>query len=306
MKKFLLLTVITILVPFVIVSIFIQNETIKFLYNKNTTDVVRVKREATGEINTVPFEEYVTGVLAGEVPTSFHMEALKAQAVAARSYVMKKIEDNKGQDYDVVDTVSNQVYLDEVTLKEKWKDQYVEKINIVKTAVKETQGQYLMYDGKIVQAFFFSTSTGKTENSEEVFQTALPYLRSVDSTWDQDVSPVFKEEYNFSVHDFYQKIGLPYNKTVTYEVTKKTSTGRIKEVKIDGTVLKASDLSGKLSLRSTFFTLEQVGSTIHMTTKGYGHGVGMSQYGAQAMAKSGSTYDQILKYYYQGVNIQKK
>ena len=196
--------------------------------------------------------------------------------------------------------------MDDAQLKEKWKDQYDEKMKIIESAVNETKGEYLEYDGKVAQAFFFSTSAGKTENSEEVFQSALPYLRSVDSSWDQEVSPVFQQDYQFSVHDFYQQLGLPYKETVQFQVTKQTSTGRVKEVNIDGTVLKASDISSKLGLRSTFFTFEQIGSNIHMTTKGYGHGVGMSQYGAQAMALKGSTYDQILKHYYQGVQIKKK
>lgn len=306
MKQIMLLTVIVILVPFLVIMILVKNNTLLFFYDANKQDMVRIKRETTGQIDTVPFEEYVKGVLAGEVPTSFHIEALKAQAVAARSYAMKKIEDNTATDYDVVDTVSNQVYMDDAQLKEKWKDQYDEKMKIIESAVNETKGEYLEYDGKVAQAFFFSTSAGKTENSEEVFQSALPYLRSVDSSWDQEVSPVFQQDYQFSVHDFYQKLELPYKETVQFQVTKQTSTGRVKEVNIDGTVLKASDISSKLGLRSTFFTFEQIGSSIHMTTKGYGHGVGMSQYGAQAMALKGSTYDQILKHYYQGVQIKKK
>ena len=306
MKQVMLLTVIVILVPFLVITILVKNNTFLFSYNANDQDMIRVKRETTGQIDTVPFEEYVKGVLAGEVPTSFHIEALKAQAVAARSYAMKKIEDNTTTDYDVVDTVSNQVYMDDAMLKEKWKDQYDEKLKIIERAVNETKGEYLEYDGKVAQAFFFSTSAGKTENSEEVFQSALPYLRSVDSSWDQEVSPVFQQNYQFSVHDFYQKLGLPYKETVQFQVTKQTSTGRVKEVNIDGTVLKASDISSKLGLRSTFFTFEQAGTNIVMTTKGYGHGVGMSQYGAQAMALKGSTYDQILKHYYQGVQIKKK
>lgn len=306
MKQIMLLTVIVILVPFLVITILVKNNTLLFSYDTNKQDMVRIKRETTGQIDTVPFEEYVKGVLAGEVPTSFHIEALKAQAVAARSYAMKKIEDNTATDYDVVDTVSNQVYMDDAQLKEKWKDQYDEKMKIIESAVNETKSEYLEYDGKVAQAFFFSTSAGKTENSEEVFQSALPYLRSVDSSWDQEVSPVFQQDYQFSVHDFYQKLGLPYKETVQFQVTKQTSTGRVKEVNIDGTVLKASDISSKLGLRSTFFTFEQIGSNIHMTTKGYGHGVGMSQYGAQAMALKGSTYDQILKHYYQGVQIKKK
>ena len=242
MKQIMLLTVIVILVPFLVITILVKNNTLLFSYDTNKQDMVRIKRETTGQIDTVPFEEYVKGVLAGEVPTSFHIEALKAQAVAARSYAMKKIEDNTATDYDVVDTVSNQVYMDDAQLKKKWKDQYDEKMKIIESAVNETKGEYLEYDGKVAQAFFFSTSAGKTENSEEVFQSALPYLRSVDSSWDQEVSPVFQQDYQFSVHDFYQKLGLPYKETVQFQVTKQTSTGRVKEVNIDGTVLKESDI----------------------------------------------------------------
>ena len=124
MKKLIITTLIIILIPFIIVTIFIKDETIKFNFISNS--VVRVKRE-NGNIDRVFFEEYVKGVLAGEMPTSFDLEALKAQAVAARSYVLKKMEQNKEKDYDVVDTVMNQVYLDDATLKEKWKDKYEEK-----------------------------------------------------------------------------------------------------------------------------------------------------------------------------------
>ena len=113
MKQIMLLTVIVILVPFLVITILVKNNTLLFSYDTNKQDMVRIKRETTGQIDTVPFEEYVKGVLAGEVPTSFHIEALKAQAVAARSYAMKKIEDNTATDYDVVDTVSNQVYMDD-------------------------------------------------------------------------------------------------------------------------------------------------------------------------------------------------
>lgn len=132
------------------------------------------------------------------MPTSFDLEALKAQAVAARSYVLKKMEQNKEQDYDVVDTVMNQVYLDDATLKEKWKDKYEEKNNKIKQAIVETKGEYMTYNNEVIEAFFFSTSTGKTENSGEVFQTQLPYLKSVDSAWDEEVSPVFSQDNNLS------------------------------------------------------------------------------------------------------------
>lgn len=304
MRKVIVITLLIILIPYFIVSFFIPDEEeINFEYMSNRS--VRVRREKTGTIDKVPFEEYVAGVLAGEMPLNFHIEALKAQSVAARSYVMKKIGDSVGKEYDVVDTVSNQVYLDDATMKEKWKSQYDEKMALLKKVIYATRGEYLEYDGKVAEAFFFSTSTGKTENSEEVFQAALPYLRSVDSKWDEAVSPVFRVNYDMSTSDFYTKLGLPYANDFHYQVTKKTSTGRVKEVNINGTVISASDIYSKLKLRSTFFTIEQVGTNIHITTKGFGHGVGMSQYGAEGMAQNGYKYDEILKYYYQGVIINK-
>lgn len=303
MKKFFLITLLIILVPFLTVIIFIKDDEIKFYYLSNMN--VRVKREAKGLVESVPFEDYVVGVLAGEVPTSFDIEALKAQAVAARTYVMKKMQDNKDKDYDVVDTVENQVYLDNEQLKEKWNDKYVEKINRVKEAVIGTKGEYLIYDGKVIEAFFFSTSVGKTENSEEIFTSAKPYLRSVDSSWDEEVSPVFNVSFEFSLQEFYDKLGLKYNDDLKIEVLSTTSTGRIKEIKINDKKFTGGQVYSKLSLKSTFFTITKIGNSVVVNTKGYGHGVGMSQYGALAMAKKGYTYDEILKYYYQGVDIKK-
>ncbi len=303
LKKIILASIMILIIPYVIVSLCIKDEITNFKFMSNK--MVRVKREATGNIEKVPFEEYVTGVLAGEMPVNFELEALKAQAVAARSYVMKKIEQNQNQEFDVVDTVSNQVYIDETTLKERWKDEFEDKISKIKTAINETKGEYLTYDNQIVEAFFFSTSTGKTENVEEVFVQALPYLRSVDSSWDAEVSPVFETTSEYSLSDFYTKLNLPYQEVLQIEFTKTTSTGRVKELSINGTLFKASDVSSKLKLRSTFFSFEQIGSNVKIQNKGFGHGVGMSQYGAQAMAKKGYTYEQILKHYYQGVEISK-
>lgn len=303
MKKVIIITMLVIFIPYIIVINFMKEEEMKFYFNSN--QMVRVKREKSGTIERIPFELYIKGVLSGEMPTSFHIEALKAQAVAARSYVLKKMEQNKNAEYDVVDTVSNQVYLSDAELKEKWKESYASKINKISKAVLETSGEYLSYQGEIAEAFFFSTSTGVTENSEEVFQEKLPYLRSVESTWDQEVSPVFQEVNRFSITDFYQKLGLEYQENLNLKITKATSTGRVKELIVNDKLFSAGDFYQKLGIRSTYFTVSQQGTEIIVTTKGYGHGVGMSQYGAEGMAQSGYKYDQILKHYYQGVEIKK-
>ena len=302
MKKLILVTLLVIIIPFLFVNIFVKTDEIKFKYITNNT--IRVKDEQTNIIKEIPFEEYIKGVVAGEMPATFELEALKAQAVASRSYAMYQMTATKDKDYDVLNTTDNQVYLTDEQLKNNWKEDYPKKINKIKTAIAETSGEYLTYNGEIVNAMFFSTSVGSTENSEEVFVSALPYLRSVDSTWDKE-SPVYIDTYTFTLEDFYKKLNLPFNQTLKIEVTEKTSTGRTKTLKINDQEMKGRDVATKLSLRSNYFDIVQNQNNITITTKGFGHGVGMSQYGANGMAKEGYKYDQILKHYYQNTEIKK-
>ena len=304
MKKIIILLLMLIGIPYLITICFIKkDDEIKFYFSSNTT--VRIKRNATGKIDNVLLEDYIVGVLAGEMPVSFEIEALKAQAVAARTYVMKRLVNNKNNDYDIIDTTLNQVYLDNDELKKKWGNNYVNYINKLKTAVLETSGEYITYKDNIIDALFFSTSVGATENSEEVFVSALPYLRSVDSSWDAEVSPVFSENNTFSLKEFYNKLNLTYSNNLSIDVLQTTSTGRIKKIKINGTTFNGTAVAGKLGIRSDYFNISRDNDTVLVTTKGYGHGVGMSQYGAEAMAKKGYTYDKILKHYYKDVDIKK-
>lgn len=302
MKKIILLTVIIILIPLLILQVF-NNTEVKFDFVENT--FVRLKRNNTGNIDVLPLEEYVVGVVAGEIPVTFHDEALKAQAVAARTYVLKKMENNKGE-FDVIDTTANQVYIDNATLKEKWGINYIKNINKIRNAVQETKGEYMTYNGEIITAFFFSTSVGKTENSEDIFSSALPYLRSVASPWDENISPVFNEKNKFNLADFYKYLNLSYNSKLSYKILSTTSTGRIKTISINNTIFSGQTVAQALNLRSSFFTIEQDNNDVYITTKGYGHGVGMSQYGAYGMAMQGYKYNEILKYYYKDIEIVKK
>ena len=301
-KKVLFFSLIIFLIPYIFVNVFIQNDEITFNFSSNS--IVRVYRENLNRIDRVPIEEYVVGVLSGEMPVSFELEALKAQAVASRSYVMYLISKNKDKDYDVVDTVNNQVYLDSSNQKEKWKDDYVSNVNKIKQAVLDTAGEYLVYDDKVVNAMFFSTSSGMTENSEEVFSSEVPYLRSVVSTWDE-ISPVYTDTKKFSKEDFYKLLNLKYNEKLNLNILSTTSTGRILKLSINNKEFTGREVCSKLNLRSSFFSIREYDDGIVVTTKGFGHGVGMSQYGAQGMAKDGYKYDEILKYYYSGVEIKK-
>ena len=302
MKKILLFSFLFIIIPFIIISLYViyPNEQ-EFKFTRNT--MVKVYRTKTKEIEVVPLEEYVMGVVAGEMPASFNKEALKAQAVAARSYIMYKISKNKNTKYDVVDTVTNQVYLNDSELKKKWGKNYEEYKTKIKSAVSDTAYQYITYNGQIAEALFFSTSSGKTENSEDVFVSKVHYLKSVDSSWDK-ISPVFSVQEEFEINDFLKKLHLDSTNKVNIKVLNKTSSGRVQKISVNGTTFTGSNFVNLLGLRSVNFSVN-VDKKIIITTKGYGHGVGMSQYGAEGMARAGYTYDEILKHYYTDVKIEK-
>ncbi len=302
MKKILLFSCLVILIPYIIISILFKNDKVEFIFTNNTT--VRILRTATNEIDVVPLEEYIMGVVAGEMPISFELEALKAQAVASRSYVMYQMIHNKNDNYDVVDTVLNQVYLDDQSLKDKWGDKYGENIDKVQQAVSDTAYKYLTYDDEIVEAMFFSTSAGYTENSEDVFSASVPYLRSVESSWD-NISPVFDVSMDYTYDIFCNLLGIPYSKNLNIEILEQTPHNKIKKIKINDKEFTGTEVTNLLSLKSGYFTIKEQDNKVYISTKGYGHGVGMSQYGAQGMALEGYTYDNILKHYYTGVEIKK-
>ena len=301
-KKILLFSLLIILIPYIVVTLFIRDDEITFNFSSNS--MIRVYREDLGIIDAVPIEEYVVGVVAGEMPVEFEIEALKAQAVAARSYVMKQAEKNIKKEYDVVDTVLNQVYLDKERLTQVWKESYTNNINKIKTAVLSTKGEYISYNDKVAEALFFSTSPGMTENSEDVFSSKVDYLRSVESPWDE-ISPVYVTNKTFTLEEFYKLLGLEYSKNLNVEVLDTTKTGRIKLIKINGKEMTGKFICNKLNLRSTYFEIIKEDNKIIIKNKGYGHGVGMSQYGAQGMAKEGYNYKEILKHYYTGIEIKK-
>lgn len=305
MKKIIIFTLIIIIIPFFIIAIYNLNkvEEIELNYINNTT--IRVKRLKTDAIETIPLESYIVGVLAGEMPIYFEKEALKAQAVASRSYAIKRIEYNKDNDYDVVDSIMNQVYLDEDYLKEAWGNNYVVNINKLRSAVNETIDECLTYDDKVIDALFFSTSNGYTEDADLVFNLNLPYLKSVESKWDEKESSAFSTTTVIPLNKFYEKLNLKYNKELKVEIIKRSPTNRVLELKINNQKFTGKDLYNSLSLRSTDFIITQIGTNVFIDMKGYGHGVGMSQYGALGMAKEGYSYKDILSHYYQNTTIKK-
>ncbi len=303
MKKVIIFTLSIILIPFFVVFIyklyFVKEIELNYIENRT----IRVKRLGSNTIQIMPLEEYIVGVIAGEMPIYFNEEAMKAQAIASRSYAIKRIGYNKDMEYDVVDSVMNQVYLDDDYLKQAWKFNYKENINKIRRCVNATLDKVMYYDDEVIDALFFSTSNGYTEDASVIFGLDLPYLKSVESFWDKDTSSAFVSSTSISLKNFFEKLGLPYSDDLEIEVVSKSETGRVIKLKINDTLFSASDVYNKLGLRSYDFSFVKKDDKVIINTCGYGHGVGMSQYGALGMALDGYSYEEILKYYYTGVTI---
>lgn len=299
MKSILSIIFIILFIPLIIINIFFIKES--QIFHVYESSIIRIKREETDEIIEFAFEEYIIGVVSAEMPASFELDALKAQSVAARTYAIKKIKDTSS--YDLVDTVMNQVYIDTEEQKEKWGDNYEFYYNKIKDAVLDTAGEYLVYEDEIIEALYFSTSSGYTQNSEDVFVSAKPYLVSVESSWDT-ISPVFSEENQYSLIDFYTMLDIVYSDSLIIEYTDITDVGRVNELKINDVIFSNSEFINIFDVRSSTYEVTQLSNNVIIKSYGYGHGVGMSQYGAQAMALEGYSYEEILKYYYQGVEIK--
>lgn len=316
MKKMLFFTFFIIAVP----SFFILNKYKEenYFYEKNKNDKIEIEKEKeeikeknieikvlqtkSNKIIKLNIEEYVKGVIAGEMPLTFNEEALKAQAVAARTYALRRINENNK--YDVVDTVMNQVYLSDESLKEKLGLNYEFYLEKIENVIKETKGEYVDYNGTYADTLFFSTSVGSTENSEEIFGTKVSYLQSVSSEWDEEVSPVYKEKNTFSRNTFCNKLNLNDCSKVYVNIVNKTSTGRIKNIIINNKNFTGTEVAYNLGIRSNYFDIYIENNNVVVETKGFGHGVGMSQYGAEGMANNGYTYKEILTHYYQGTTIK--
>lgn len=277
---------------------------------------VRVYLTRTRTVETLPLEQYVTGVLAAEMPVDFELAALKAQAIAARTFIVARLQANDtsgvpGGKADVVDTVLHQAYIPQSALKEWNNEGRMNQLEKLQKAVLDTQGIIMTYKGKPITAAFFSASGGSTENSEDYWSLEVPYLRSVPSPWDARINPNMQETVTFSFQDMFRKLGqqqpatrVSTGKSGTIHILSTTAGGRVKEIRIGEQTYTGREIREKLQLRSSQFTIEIRDSLVNITTFGNGHGVGMSQWGANGMAKEGYTTTQILKHYYTGISFQ--
>lgn len=269
--------------------------------SKNSKDnTIYVSALVNNKKTDLSLEDYIVGVVSCEMPASFDIEALKAMSVAARTYALYKSERNK----TLKTTTDDQCYIDESAMKEKWKNNFDKYYNKINNAVNDTKGEYMTYNDKTIIAFYFSISNGKTENVENVFSQKLDYLVSVDSSWDKRNNSNEKN-IKMKVSDFLKKLNINDNKINNIKIDR-SNTNRINNIKINNKNYKGTKFRSLLNLKSTDIEIKYDNDYVYIHTVGYGHGVGMSQYGANYMAQDGYKYDDILKHYYKGVKIVNK
>lgn len=284
--------------------------------NISEPQLIKVFNSKTDEVIVIEPEEYLKGVVASEMPADFNIEALKAQSVTARTYLLYRLKKYPEGHPDHPDApVCSDIHCQAWTSKndliasheDGWYETYWEKIE---DAVDSTNGQILTYEGKIIEPLFHSTSGGRTENSEDVFSTAVPYLRSVESPYESE-APKLHDSVNLTVDEFIRKIKSIYgnldispdNLNEKIQLGEVSEGGKIKTIYIDNTEITGREMRSIFNLNSTDFNFIQSGDEIEIVTNGYGHGVGMSQWGADGMADEGYDYKEILKHYFTDIKI---
>lgn len=240
-------------------------------------------------------EEYVVGVVAAEMPASFPEEALKAQAVAARTYQLRQMQaaGSNAVLYDV-----GQAYCTTAEQKEKWGEHYADYAAKVRNAVRATAGEIMVYDGEPILAAFHAQSGGRTEDAENVWNEAVPYLRSVDSSEDEK-APQNQTTVTLTAEAVAKALGEG-----ELQILSRTDAGYVAEVQVGENRYSGREVREKLGLRSANFSVAKKDGNWVFTVRGYGHGAGMSQYGASFLAEKGMTYREILRHYYTDIDFQ--
>lgn len=249
---------------------------------------------------TMGLEDYITCVVLGEMPLDFESEALKAQAVVARTYTCNKKQNSKHETCDVcTDSACCQAfYAQEEYLTSGGSKAFYDR---VREAVLQTKGQVLTYQGEIIEATYFSCSGGKTEDAQAVWGSDIPYLQSVESPG-EEMATHYTDTVHFSASEFRKHLGLSDGQ-IRIEDIRYTKGGGVAQLSVNGKIFSGTQLRKLLNLRSTAFVITVMGESVTVTTKGFGHRVGMSQYGAEAMALQGKTYQDILSHYYVGTEL---
>ena len=299
MKNKILLSIIIILLP---ITAFMLSKQVspKNQNNSNQTSQdkeIYIDLLINNEKKQIPLEEYLVSVVGAEVPALFDMEALKSQAVASRTFALYQ-ENTRGYV-----TTADQAYNSLEELQQKWQDNYYTYLKRITDAVNMTKNQVITYNKKLIKSYFYAMSNGYTTTSLSVFNEALPYLNTIMPTFDNETNTKFRVTKKVSKDEFCKTLNIDCAALTINNIITDYSN-RIETLSINKKTYTGIEIRKIFDLRSTDFTITAENNDIIFTTKGYGHGVGMSQYGANAMAKEGSSYKDILEYYYQGVTIE--
>jgi hypothetical protein len=284
----------------------------KNTYNYSKYGTISLLHKKTGEVEQVNLEEYLCNVVSAEMPATFEQEALKAQAIVARTYTIYKILNKKHDNADICDdSTCCQAWISKDDRLAKWEENQRESNwQKICSAVNETSGKIITYENKPIDAFFHSNSGGITEVPVNVWGgTGYPYLQSVETsgenTYTQYASEVTlsQEELINKLKEKYSDISIDFTNSEDIKILEYTESTRVKTVKFGNHEISGVEARTLFGLKSTNFEISRDGNNIKFSVKGYGHGVGMSQTGADSMAKNGSGAEEIIKHFYTGVEI---
>lgn len=282
-----------------------------------STETFKLLRTSTGEVLELSASDYIKGVVSAEIPMDYEIEAIKAQAVAAHTYAIRMKEANTGTDADLKgadfsdDPSKYQAYLSREEFNEMYGDQAEEYWQKCSDAVDAVIGKVMLYEDEPIAAAFHSTSSGKTESAEVVWGSNYAYLVPVDSTYDQNAPSYLSEkkltfqEISDALKQSYPDIVLDGDKAALFQIQSTSESGTVTEVRVGNLTLSGVQIRTALGLSSANFTVQYKAEddSYTFTTRGLGHGVGMSQYGANQMAAEGKHYEEILSHYYTGITL---
>ena len=280
-----------------------------------TADQSRTLRVSIGgSVREMAMDEYLVGVLRAEMPASFEMEALKAQAVAARTYTLHKMASGPIAAHPEADACDDiaccKAYKSAEDAAAEWGTRAAEYEEKLSRAVRETDGEVILYEGEPILAVFCSSTNGHTQNAGAVWQQDLPYLKSVDSPEREDLVPNYYSSVTFTAEEFRSLLLSarpdavltgPCGSWITD--LRRSEAGFVTSLRVGGVEVRGNELRTILSLRSPSFTVEASGEQLTFHVTGYGHGVGMSQYGANILASEGKTCEEILAHYFTGTRV---
>ncbi len=282
------------------------NDTVK-IEEVTATKYFKILDTDTNEISEISYDDYIFGVVAAEMPALYEPEALKAQAVAAHTFALHRKVTNSGKGYDITnDFTVDQAFITEGKAREKWGENAEEYITKIRAAVEATKNLALTYNGEIALSVYHAISSGKTEDCKNVWGGSRPYLISVESVGDK-LSANFLSEKSFSaseIKNIFKNITFKGKESEYFKNLQKTPAGTVKSITVCGTEIKGSELRKALDLNSSCFDVTHKDGVFKFTVYGYGHGVGMSQNGANYMAQQGAEFEEILCHYYTGCKIE--